>query len=111
MTLNLEYTVHEKVEDCVLGFAIMRSDGLWVYGTNTRIDRKPNFNIDKNGYYKVKFNEINLLPGEYWCDVTIEYGEGIPVDYYRQAIKFEVVSNVTDAGVVRLDHEWELHTN
>ena len=51
------------------------------------------------------------LPGEYWCDVTIEYGEGIPVDYYRQAIKFEVVSNVTDAGVVRLDHEWELHTN
>ncbi len=111
MTLNLEYTVHEKVEDCVLGFAIMRSDGLWVYGTNTRIDRKPNFNIDKNGSYKVKFNEINLLPGEYWCDVTIEYGEGIPVDYYRQAIKFEVVSNVTDAGVVRLDHEWELHTN
>ena len=34
---------------------------------------------------------------------------GIPVDYYKQALKFEVVSNITDVGVTRIPHKWELH--
>ena len=33
----------------------------------------------------------------------------IPVDYYKQALKFEVVSNITDVGVTRIPHKWELH--
>lgn len=109
MTLDLDYEVNEKVVDCVFGFGIFRSDGLWCYGTNTRIDRVENFDIDKNGNYKVKLDEVMLIPGEYWCDITIEWGEGNPVDYYKQALKFEVVSNVGDTGVLRMPHEWELN--
>ena len=75
---------------------------------NTRIDRFSNFDIDKDGGYSVQFNDVNLIPGKYWIDITIEYGDGIPVDYYRHAIEFNVVSHLTDVGVVRFDHEWEL---
>ena len=28
---------------------------------------------------------------------------------YMQALKFEVVSNITDVGVTRIPHKWELH--
>lgn len=85
-----------------------RSDGLWVYGTNTRIDRVDNFDIDKDGRFVITMPELNLIPGQYWLDITIEYGEGNPVDYYKEALKFEVVSNMTDVGVARIAHSWEL---
>ena len=106
ITLDLSYSVKEKVTDGVFGFGIFRSDGLWCYGTNTRIDRFDNFDIEKDGHYQVKLDEVMLIPGEYWVDVTIEWGEGNPVDYYKEAIRFEVVSNVTDVGVLRVPHSW-----
>ena len=89
-------------------YGIFRSDGLWVYGTNTRIDRVDNFDIDKDGRFVITMPELNLIPGQYWLDITIEYGEGNPVDYYKEALKFEVVSNMTDVGVARIAHSWEL---
>ena len=107
--LDLGYHVDNKVTDAVFGFGIFRNDALWCYGTNTRIDRIENFDIDKDGRYKVELEDLNLIPGNYWVDITIEYGEGIPVDYYKQALKFEVVSNITDVGVTRIPRKWELH--
>ena len=109
MILDLNYHVDKKVVDAVFGFGIFRNDGLWCYGTNTRIDRMDNFDIDKDGNFKVTISDLNLIPGQYWCDITIEFGEGNPVDYYKQAMKFEVVSNVADVGVSRLPQAWELN--
>lgn len=107
ITLDLNYHINEKITDGVFGFGIFRSDGLWCYGTNTRIDRFSNFDIDKDGHYTVKLENIMLIPGEYWVDITIEWGEGNPVDYYKEAMKFEVVSNVSDVGVLRMPHNWQ----
>ncbi len=109
MKLDLHYECHKKVTDAVFGFGIFRSDGLWCYGTNTRIDHKDNFDIERDGSYEVDLKELMLIPGEYWIDVTIEYGEGNPVDYYKEALRFEVVSKVSDVGVVRIPHEWTLN--
>ena len=109
MILDLDYHVEKSVVDAVFGFGIFRNDGLWCYGTNTRIDRMDNFDIEKDGNFKVTISDLNLIPGQYWCDITIEFGEGHPVDYYKQAMKFEVVSNVADVGVSRLPHKWELN--
>ena len=109
MILDLDYHVEKSVVDAVFGFGIFRNDGLWCYGTNRRIDRMDNFDIEKDGNFKVTISDLNLIPGQYWCDITIEFGEGNPVDYYKQAMKFEVVSNVADVGVSRLPHKWELN--
>jgi ABC-2 type transport system ATP-binding protein len=108
MILDLSYHVEKEIEDAVFGFGIFRNDGLWCYGTNTRIDRIENFSINKDGKYRVVLDGVNLVPGQYWIDVTIEFGEGNPVDYYKQAIEFEMVSNIGDVGVARIPHKWEL---
>ena len=108
MYLNFKYKVNNKVTDAVFGFGIFRNDGLWCYGTNTRIDRIANFDLEKDGSYRVEIEDVNLIPGQYWCDCTIEYGEGNPVDYYKKALEFEVVSNLGDLGVSRIPHKWEL---
>lgn len=109
MILDLHYECKKKVTDAVFGFGIFRSDGLWCYGTNTRIDHKDNFDIERDGSYRVDLKELMLIPAEYWVDVTIEYGEGNPVDYYKEALRFEVVSKVSDVGVLRIPHEWTLN--
>lgn len=109
MRLELHYTCVKKLTDAVFGFGIFRSDGLWVYGTNTRIDHKDNFDIERDGSYIVDLKDVMLIPGQYWFDITIEFGEGNPVDYYKEAIRFEVVSKVSDVGVCRVEHDWTLN--
>lgn len=106
--IKIEYTVKKKVEDAVFGIGIFRSDGLQCYGTNTRIDQIDKFFIDSDGITTIVLKEMNLIPGEYLIDVAIESGIGIPVDYYREAVKFIVYSDISDVGVVRINHTWSI---
>ena len=107
-SLELHYQVKERVPDTVFGYAVFRSDGVWCYGTNTHLDRVERFEIEKDGGYSVLFKKLNLIPGKYWFDVTIETWPGLPVDYYKKAIEFEVVSPLEDVGISRIEHEWKL---
>lgn len=108
MKIYIKYGVLRKVEDAVFGVGIFRSDGLQCYGTNTRIDGIDNFDLVKDGIIEIRLNNVNLLPGQYLLDVAIEADLGIPVDYYREACKFEMFSVINDVGVVRLPHDWSL---
>ena len=51
---------------------------------------------------------VQLLAGEYLIDLAIETGEGIPVDYYREACKIQMLASYGDVGVVRIPHKWQL---
>ena len=51
---------------------------------------------------------VQLLAGEYLIDFAIETGEGIPVDYYREACKIQMLASYGDVGVVRIPHKWQL---
>ena len=108
MQIAYSYTVSEKVEDAVFGFGIFRSDGLWCYGTNTRIESFDNFDLEKDGKLVIDLENLNLIQGEYWIDLAIEQGDGIPVDYYKEVFKFDVYSPVSDVGVCRIKHKWNM---
>ncbi|MCC8107009.1 MAG: ABC transporter ATP-binding protein [Clostridiales bacterium] len=108
VSIQIEYSVNQKVEDAVFGIGIFRSDGLQCYGTNTRIDKIDRFNLNKGGITTVRLDKLNLISGEYTLDVAIECDQGVPIDYYREAYRFEVFSNIGDVGVARVDHEWTL---
>lgn len=108
MVICIKYDVLKKVEDAVFGIGIYRSDGLQCYGTNTRIDGMDKFNLDKSGTIEIRLSNVNLLPGQYLLDIAIESDLGIPVDYYREACKFEIFSVINDVGVVRLTHVWDI---
>lgn len=106
--INIEYNVKKKVEDAVFGIGIFRIDGIQCYGTNTRIDKLPIFNLEKDGNTVIIINELTLLPGHYWLDIAIEKDAGIPIDYCRDVKRFEVFSKTEDVGIVKLKHEWQL---
>ena len=107
LTLSFDYKTKERVEDADFGIGIFRGDGFPCYGTNTRIDRCKKFDLTKDGHVTLDMSNIMLMPGQYWLDIAIESGDGIPVDYYKEAVRFEVYSNISDVGVIRVEHKWD----
>lgn len=107
VTIRIQYKILEKVQDAVVGIGIFRSDGVQCYGTNTRIDQMDEYALDKDGCVEVLLENVNLLPSQYTLDVAIESENGLPVDYFREAIRFEMFSKIADVGISRIQHEWK----
>ncbi len=107
--IRIYYDVREVVEDAVFGIGIFRGDGVQCYGTNTHIDKIPEFKLSENGMVQVTLDSMSLLPGQYILDVAIESGMGTPVDYYRDACRFEVFSDIGDVGIMRIGHSWKIN--
>lgn len=55
---------------------------------------------------EIRLHKVDLLPGEYLIDIAIESGDGIPVDYYREACRIEMLSPIGDVGITRIGHTW-----
>lgn len=106
--IQLDYTVQELVEDAVFGIGIFNREGVQCYGTNTRIDKLSRFSLKKDGCTELVLEQVPLLPGDYLLDFAIESGDGIPVDYYREACTLEMMSPMGDVGVARISHHWTL---
>lgn len=100
------YKVDKNIENACFGIGIFREDGVQCYGTNTMIDKCKRFDIQNDGYFEIEIERLNLLQGYYNIDFAIEHNNGLPVDYYREAINIEVMSNWGDIGVVRVEHKW-----
>ena len=105
---RLDYTVKKPVNDAVFGIGIFNRDGVQCYGTNTRIDKLEEFDLTSGGTVELTLDGVQLLAGEYLIDFAIETGEGIPVDYYREACKIQMLASYGDVGVVRIPHKWQL---
>lgn len=105
--IKIEYEVFKEIENAVVGIGVFRVDGIQCYGTNTRVDRLDEYNLDSSGVVSVKIAALNFIPGKYTLDVAIECDEGIPVDYYREVCTFEMYSQIGDVGIARLVHRWE----
>lgn len=106
--IRVSYEVHEQVNDAVFGIGIFNREGVQCYGTNTRIDKLAEFSLEKAGCTEIVLDEVPLLPAEYLLDIAIESGEGIPVDYFREALSIEMISPVGDVGISRIKHDWIL---
>lgn len=104
----IKYTVKHKIIDAVFGIGIFRSDGLQCYGVNTKIDQFDEFEIKDDGTVEILLKRVNLLAGEYLLDIAIECDNGIPVDYYKEALKIQMYSSINDVGTVRIEHVWNL---
>lgn len=109
ITFRIGYTVKETVEDAVIGIGIFNTAGVQCYGTNTRIDKLSDFSLIQNGTAEIILEEVGLLAGEYLIDFAIETGDGIPVDYYREAYRIEMITPQGDVGIARVKHEWKIN--
>ena len=105
--VEIEYVVNKKITNACFGIGVFRNDGIGCYGTNTVIERFDPFDIEKDGKLRIVFPKTLLIQGSYWIDLAIQCEGGIPVDYYKNALQFDVVSNISDVDIVRIPHYWQ----
>jgi hypothetical protein len=108
LTIEIHYRMQRTVPDVVFGIAIYRGDGLWCYGTNTKIDAITIDPLADEGVVCVDFPSLGLIAGEYTLDVALHDSDGHPYDYWHPYCAFSVRSHIQDMGVYRPAHQWRI---
>lgn len=105
--IEIDYSVSTPVKDVHARYMIYRIDGQLCSGSSTKIDGMDAFDIAKDGKIIIEFTNMTLARSQYWVDVVLEKADGTPIDYYKEAARFNVVSKTEDMGVARIEHTWK----
>ena len=108
LTLRFAYRVHRPVERPVFGFAIVRNDGLWIYGTDTTLARIALPELGTGGEVTVRIDSISLVGGSYFVDVAAHAEDGTPYDYHSRRYPFSVRDDAAERGVTKIQHRWRI---
>jgi ABC-2 type transport system ATP-binding protein len=109
ITFAIPYRVHQPVEGAVFGIAIRRSDGAFLYGTNTGVDRIPVPLANGEGTALLRFPSMPGLAGTYSLTVGVFDSPKLsatPIDFQDRQYSFHVVSSTGEEGIARIPHEW-----
>ncbi len=96
--LQIRYRVHREVEDFVFGVAWHRPDGTLVSGHNTELGGLESRLLTEDGEISCAYNALELAPGEYHVDVAVHAREGLAYDYWCDALRVRVTSDVEWPG-------------
>ncbi len=108
VTIRFRYRVHHAVDSRVFGFAILRNDGLWVYGTNTNLAKISLADLRTAGEVEVTIDALDLIAGSYFVDVAVHAQDGTPYDYHSRRYPFSVRDEGTEQGVTKIRHRWRI---
>lgn len=105
IVIEMDYSGEKDVDaNFIIGFT--RLDGVFCYGSTIRLDCKAMWKTLEKG--TVVFRVKNtLMKGKYVLDVRIRAEDESLIDNIYSLIEFEsYTENVTDAGVMVMEHEW-----
>jgi ABC-type polysaccharide/polyol phosphate transport system ATPase subunit len=113
LVLEIPFCVNRRLDRPVFGVALFRNDGIYLYGTNTRLDRVAVPTLTHDGVIRLHFRSLSLLTGTYRLTVGVfdESDESQPLDYHDKRYSFRVISSSDEQGLVRFDHDWQLDTD
>lgn len=110
LQVEVEYTLHQKIDNLVGGIAVFDRENNYVCGLNTKLDK---YELPSDpGRYKLVlvYRNLTLLPGTYHIDVGFFESSGlVRLDYKARYASFNMnASSYFAEGLVFLDHEWEI---
>jgi lipopolysaccharide transport system ATP-binding protein len=108
VTVRIMYEASRPIDDPHFAVDIVRGDGLYCYGTNTRLDHRQFDPVAGRGHIDLVIPHLQLLPGCYSFSIGILGPHGFePYDVQHQAFPFSVVSEHRDLGVAYVPHTWQ----
>ncbi|NMC64043.1 MAG: ABC transporter ATP-binding protein [SAR324 cluster bacterium] len=107
LKIEIDYQMHQRVDDVVFGIGIVRSDGLVIHGSNTNIEglKIPLLNSEGTVSYDIK--RLGLLDGNYSLDVAVHSKDEYPYDYHKSILTFAVRWPQKQVGVIVPEHCWK----
>ncbi|MEC7241074.1 MAG: ABC transporter ATP-binding protein [Myxococcota bacterium] len=112
MLVAVTFRTTEPVERPIMGVAIHRNDGVYVYGPNNRFDEVLDGTYDGIYTYFIHYPSLPLLAGSYRVSIAVFDKDHLkPHVWHNQLYDFEVAQDVEDHGLVRMKHAWGLLTH
>jgi hypothetical protein len=105
--VRIRYAVRNPVDDFVFGVAWHRADGTQVSGHNTDLGGLVPRRLADDGEVCCAYDSLQLSPGEYLVDVAVHARSGAAYDYWCDALKVRVTSEVEWPGVWSPPHRWQ----
>jgi ABC-type polysaccharide/polyol phosphate transport system ATPase subunit len=103
----IRYAVRKTVDDFVFGIAWHRADGTQVSGHNTDLGGLVPRRLADDGEVCCVYESLQLSPGEYLVDVAVHARSGMAYDYWCDALKVRVTSEIEWPGVWSPPHRWQ----
>lgn len=109
ITVCIDYALNKSVEGLVGGIAIYDKQNTYVCGLNTKLD-KVSLPVSVGNYkLYLSYDEMNLMPGNYYLDVAFfEKTAIVSLDYKKRGASFSVFSSEYFAeGLTFIKHSWK----
>lgn len=109
LVVAVTFRTTHPIERPIMGVALHRNDGTYVYGPNTRFDGVLEGVYDGIYTFFVVYQDLPLLAGSYRVSVAVFDKTHLkPHVWHNQLYEFEVAQDVEDHGLVRIEHAWGL---
>ena len=106
ITVRIRSRAKVRLTDVVLGLAIYRTDGTYIYGTNSLIDKVGVVTLEGKQTILLKMQHVGLNQGEYAVDLALHRPDGFSYDFWRNTCTFRISEKRGEVGIISLDHEW-----
>lgn len=105
--IKIDYILNKVQKNYVFGIAINKED-INYFGSNTLIDGLSITELRNVGTIELDLHKLNLLEGQYSLDVAAHDMDGRAYDYIKDMLKFNVVTELKETGLLHLDHSWNI---
>jgi len=106
LIVQLKYLAPKVIARPVFGIGFYLSDGTWVFGTNTNLEKINIESIVGEGTINIVFPAVHLIENTYLVSIAVHAEDETPYDYHDKIYKVAFRSEIRDAGIIRLPHEW-----
>jgi homopolymeric O-antigen transport system ATP-binding protein len=105
--IHITYIATRAIERPQFAVDIIRDDGTYCTGINTRLDRWDTGWVQGTGTIELRISRLMLLRGAYLLSVGIhDTASAVVYDIHHRTYPFSVASDRRDLGTVCLDHSW-----
>lgn len=106
--IQVNYSIHEAIDELVVGLRITHLHGVTMWGTNTKRSDFLIEQVSSHGKVSFKIDQFPLLEGTFDLTVAVsDHSEVSPYDHRENFVRFNVKQSKTfDEGAVRFSGTW-----
>ena len=107
LTIEIPYIAHRRIEKPVFGFSIKTSNGIFVFGSNTQLQKYDIPYIEGDGVVRLDLSPLRLMHGNYFLSLSIHSWDHAEQFHRREDWwPFAVRTAAGTLGLFQLDTRW-----
>lgn len=110
MHIEYEFSCSQEIKDddnVVFSLNIYKDDNTCCFGSTSKVELNMPVNIRNKHKFIVDIDELKLLKGTYYIDVSIKGDADELYDYIHDSVRFEVINTFGRTGICDMGTKWQ----